>query len=266
MRKVIIAVMLFAAVCMANQMQRDMLLFARLASRRSVDAWDAAGLNEGLVSYWAMRTNTAVNVVTDEYGTNNATAFNSPTFSAANGVRDNGVGLVGASNQTIVREGAVLTNPQSSAWTIAYWATVTTSGFHVSMYSQSRLDPFLETTVRTNSVFYQLRNNDAAPSSAHSFPHTKANSAWVHVAVVHNGSNLITAYSDGISLGTQTQTVSGTYTLNRTVLGGRVRDTPFNYSFMPTGALDEVAIWNRALSSNEVWNLYNTPLYAPYKQ
>jgi hypothetical protein len=33
MRKVIIAVMLFAAVCMANQMQRDMLLFARLSSR-----------------------------------------------------------------------------------------------------------------------------------------------------------------------------------------------------------------------------------------
>jgi len=45
MRKLIIAVMLFAAVCMANQMQRDMLLFARLASRQTSVPWTPADLD-----------------------------------------------------------------------------------------------------------------------------------------------------------------------------------------------------------------------------
>jgi hypothetical protein len=50
MRKVIIAVMLFAAVCMANQMQRDMLLFARLASRQTTVPWTPADIED--LYYW----------------------------------------------------------------------------------------------------------------------------------------------------------------------------------------------------------------------
>jgi hypothetical protein len=32
------------------------------------------------------------------------------------------------------------------------------------------------------------------------------------------------------------------------------------------GSIDEVAIWNRALASNEVHQIYSSPLYLDYKE
>src|SRR6056297_1478362 len=64
------------------------------AARVQAAAGDAAFPTNGLVSYWAMRTN-GTTTVYDEYGSNDGTTVNTPTFSAANGVRDLGVGLNG---------------------------------------------------------------------------------------------------------------------------------------------------------------------------
>jgi hypothetical protein len=65
MRKVIIAVMLFAAVCMANQMQRDMMLFARLASRQTGAPWTPADIED--LYYWFDPSDTST-VITNASG------------------------------------------------------------------------------------------------------------------------------------------------------------------------------------------------------
>jgi hypothetical protein len=229
---------------------------------RVTDAWAAAGLNEGLVSYWAMRTNTATTVY-DEWGTNTATAVNSPTFSEANGVRDDGVGMVAAS-LTAVLPGLVI-----NGWTnltIASWVKISSYGS-----GNSTWPAFWGASVSGNTFNMIARYNAGSPELI--FESTKDGNTvfrsassillntWTHV-VMTRGDDGNKLYRNGELVGTDS-TILSTVQVGRTLAVG-YSGFP-NYRYM-TGSQDEVAVWNRALSSNEVYQIYNTPLYAPYKQ
>jgi hypothetical protein len=272
MRRLIIAVMLFAAVCMANQMQRDMLLFARLASRRSVDTWESAGLNEGLVSYWAMRTNTAVNVVTDEYGTNNATATGGVSFSSDSGVRDDGAKNDGPAASYLSVANTDIGSGVSQL-TIAGWFRQSGTGPQIlySRYastsgSNNRTEIFSHRASLTEAAF--IVSSGSLSFGTASLP--AAVDGWRHYAMVFDGTqtgnaNRLKGYINGVQqILTFTDTIPSTThnSASRLYIGNQASESP---TYRP-GSIDEVAIWNRALSSNEVWQIYNTPLYAPYKQ
>ena len=71
---------------------------------------------------------------------------------------------------------------------------------------------------------------------------------WYHAVVTKSGTTL-TVYLDGIQDGTSTKTAEA--------CDGNIRFGISGVSSAPLkGELDEVAIWNRALSANEVRDLY----------
>jgi hypothetical protein len=218
--------------------------------RRAVTlTWEEAGLNEGLVSYWAMRRSGTT--VFDEFGSNDGTAVNSPTFSEANGVRDDGVGLNGTSQFVATPYNPNnVTNTTISSWfyptktDASVWgATVAGNAFEL-YYSTAESLIFLRTSVASLSF------------STASDPILNK---WNHVVVV------LTANTRKMYLnGNMVADDSGVRQLN---VGTTIRigQRGLNTRYFG-GSIDEVAIWSRALSSNEVFQIYSTPLYAPYRE
>ena len=74
-------------------------------------------------------------------------------------------------------------------------------------------------------------------------------STWYHLAWVKNGMSL-KFYLNGVLKNTVTDSVYSTRNPTNVVLGGSGSDNLY-------GRLDEVGLWNRALSDNEVLTLYN---------
>lgn len=78
---------------------------------------------------------------------------------------------------------------------------------------------------------------------------------WFHVAMVYDGNTLIKAYTNGVERGSRTlggllDTFNG-----ETFIGSGVNSIGNPVYFY--GGLDEVTMYNRALSSSEILNIYN---------
>lgn len=77
--------------------------------------------------------------------------------------------------------------------------------------------------------------------------------AWNHLVFTYNGTNLV-LYHNGSQVGTRT--ASGTIT--NTTVPLNIGFVPFsNPDFLLDGQLDDVCLWNKALTANEVSTLYN---------
>jgi hypothetical protein len=242
---------------------RDYAQIAGVKRQATVDAWTAAGLNSGLVSYWAMRTNTATTVY-DEYGTNTATTYNGPTFGATNGVRDAGARLTHSASNYIQTDYNTSISG-TGAKTVTLWLRfANTNAVALNKYP---------------TIFYQRASSGLVNGSIfglicwtstadiYFFGEGTANfdtgynkhTDWRHYAVVYNGTNVL-VYQNANS------PASSAKSLN--TLAAPLRMGYGSEAFMQTDLthdIDEVGVWNRALSSNEVYQLYSTPLYAPYK-
>ena len=217
----------------------------------------------GLVAYWSMRTSGTT--VYDEWGSNNGTAVNSPTFSAAKGVRDNGAGHNGTNQRISVPVAAFASH---NTGTIAAWVKVSQGG---AVFAVTKSDAAYRTHLyaRTNNL--ELTNYDIGTGGVN---HTGLSNGfdssiagiWAHVAVTQSGSGL-EFYLDGVSLGVASgnhgywwNDVTGANAAN---IGIREINASWVYF---GGSIDEVAIWNRALTSNEVHQIYSSPLYLDYKE
>lgn len=78
---------------------------------------------------------------------------------------------------------------------------------------------------------------------------------WHHVAAVYDGTNLY-LYVDGTL--DASRAASGTITKTSDVLAiGNDTGAPPGYSYLFNGLIDEVSIYNRALSSQEIQSIYN---------
>lgn len=81
------------------------------------------------------------------------------------------------------------------------------------------------------------------------------NSTWYHLATVHDGTS-VELYLNGSSLGTQTipavpSTAGNSFNIGRFTTG----------SYYWNGYLDEVALYNRALTSSDITNIYSNKSY-----
>jgi hypothetical protein len=240
---------------------------AAVATGTVPDAWVAADLNTGLIAIWAMRTNTSTTVVTDEYGTNTGVIVGSPAFGAAYGVRDAGV-LLNGSSQYISEVDAWFDGSVSNSLTIGGW-------FKPANLTELGVGIFVKYDITSNQRSFRLfssqgklvaqfgASNGTFQGEYSSTAVVLTSNVWAHVALVYGGSE-VKLFVNGLS-------VSGSV-ISGTIPSSLFNSTsPFrvgyavNNAYFP-GSVDEVAIWNRALSSNEVFQIYNTPLYAQYKQ
>jgi hypothetical protein len=255
--------------------------------RRNVVAatWDSAGLSSGLVSYWAMRTNTSTTVF-DEYGTNTGSAANGALLGDAYGKRDAGIGLDGINDYLDIGDKSNLSfgnTTADSAFSIAAWIYITGwdetySDFIVASKYQGIVNDQGEYSMALASegslslslIDRQVNVRETKSTGAGAV----STGVWTHVAATYNGvggsgaSAGINLYVNGVLSTNATTSDAGIYvamhnTAMTLSLGASllVYSTP-SYS---VGRIDECGIWSRELSSGDIYNLYSIPLYAPYK-
>ncbi len=222
-------------------------------------------LTSGLVGLWSFDgkdMNWGANKVLDRSGQgNDGTLFGmSTTSSPTNGKLGQALKFRGVSSGTYVNLGtsATLTpvNFAVSAWVNAGSGTYT--GGYGYVYSNARdcctagqngINVFF-----TSGILYAVIWNGGSAASVNSPVAVAQNSGWHHIVATYNGATLA-VYVDGV-LKNSASTALGvgtpaTYTTNI----GSMGYAPGVYTF--DGKIDDVRLYNRAITATEVKQLYN---------
>ncbi|MGB9594852.1 MAG: LamG domain-containing protein, partial [Candidatus Poribacteria bacterium] len=206
-----------------------------------------------LLSFWSFQEGTGT-TLTDIYGGYNATLYNfaSPPTSTS-GWNTESAGKVLAFDGTNDYCQTSATFPTSSVMTVSMWLKQESSG--------QSWRTFIKTTGNSDYGVFQIRMRVSGPNkielvdSTVNVRYTSTTqlswSQWYHIVAVFDGTNAylyINGQLDG-STSSWTAIPSGTYGI---VIGyGRMGSYPFS------GRMDDIKIWNRALSPSEIVELYN---------
>ena len=215
----------------------------------------------GIISWWKAENNG-----NDSVGPNHGTLRNGATFT---------LGKVGQSF-SFDRIDDYITTPDSSNWdfgagdfTIEGWINTNTPNVIMRLISAGSegdgaynlwafgygAHPLWGTGNRLNFAIY----NDS------DYPYTDLNSdeiiilpnTWYHIAVVRTGDNLM-FYFNGAQVGSQRL---GTISLGGgstgAIIGARYYSNPSNIIEFANGFIDEVSIYNRALTADEIAAIFN---------
>ena len=210
----------------------------------------------GLVGWWKAEGN-----ANDATGSNNGVLRNGAAFAAGqvgqafslDGSNDYVDGLGTAPTFSFIQNTGIFTiegwvrldDPDALKEQVIAATTITTAdkGYYFSMVNSSgqhQLDLFL------------TRGEIGIPIIDSRSPEGVITAGWHHVAAVGNGSQ-VTFYVDGVAY-------PGSGTMGTLSSGNSVRamnigwDAPFAFD----GMIDELAIYNRALSASEIQAIYNT--------
>lgn len=223
--------------------------------------WVCYPIPNGLISWWKAENN-----ANDSLGANNGTLVNGATFAQ---------GMVG---QAFSFDGVddYVSLPDSSNWdfgigdfTIEGWINTSTPNATMRLISAgSQADGAYNLWAfgyGNNSVWGSGNRLNFAVYDADGYPYTDLNSneitinanQWHHIAVVRSGTDLI-FYFDGQQKGIAS---IGTLSLGGgstgAIIGARYNtDSSYIIEFAK-GLIDEVAIFNRALTAQEIAAIYN---------
>lgn len=203
-------------------------------------------LTDNIISYWKMDGN-----ANDAVSTNNGTAT-SVTFSTANGKINEGAGGMTTSSKIEVPSASDL-NP-TSALTISCWVNVTstTNQYHTFFAKGNVAQYIFRIEGPTGKIELYLKiggvlRNVRAPSAL-------TTGSWQFISATYDGSamKLYTNGSEVASASFSGSIGTGTAVLG---IGHDITDNGSNVHLI--GAIDEVGMWSRALTSGEISTLYN---------
>jgi len=182
---------------------------------------------------------------TDETGSYDGTATN-VNFNVAGKFGNAGYFNGGASYVNL--NSAVL---PASVFSISIWINLNSlsTGWLFSQYTGSVTGRFVFNVTATGG--FQINVSSTNSLSTTNIPVITTNN-WYHVVVVKDGSNGWTLYADGASHSTWNST-ENIITNQNTILGGDDSVTSSNM----IGKIDQVRIFNRAITATEVETLYN---------
>jgi hypothetical protein len=235
-------------------MMRGVLIVLMLASCVRADEWETAigqteQVTKGLVAYWAMRNSGTT--VFDEFGANNGVASNGVRFSYADGAVRAGAWFDGTNDSVVVPNSDSLS--VSSALTLNAWINRpagNTNGVIVAKWGIGSDQSYGLRLDNANARLFVKTTN--AISKTFSDILVPVNE-WTMLSGVYDGSAL-RCYMNG-SASTEEQPTGGSIAQSsKTVIMGflDITGTPFFYS----GNIDEVRIYNRALTADEIKQLY----------
>ena len=215
----------------------------------------AITVTNGLIGHWAGDGNANDLSGNNNHGTlQNGVTYTSGKFGQAfsfDGVNDYVNIAATASTDSVTKE-----------FTIHAWVKPSSiqSGWNVIMMREGRA-PYLNYT--SNTLFPKMHLSTQGQTVAASSTVATPVNVWSHVVGVYDGS-YARIYINGIEI--QNVAVSGDLVTNT---GGSVQGKSFwigaeqTYYFF-SGAIDDVALYNRALNSAEITSLYsNTPIPEP---
>jgi hypothetical protein len=209
--------------------------------------------SSGLVGHWKLDESGNTSTAVDSAGSSNGTLINFPADPTPNWQAAkiaNGLNFDGVNDEVDIPSSAALT--PADAFTFAAWVYPTTDNTDVAIFMGPEGNGFGESwrmvidsspefafSVDTNNALVSVRNGDPALDK------------WQHVAGVYDGAN-IHLFVDGVLLESVAQTGSVTYPqAGKVARMGRADGVPWL-----EGAIDDVRIYDRALTQQEIQQLY----------
>lgn len=200
-----------------------------------------------LVAYY-----TGDNTPNDSKGTYNGTLVNGATYST--GKIGSAFSLDGINDYVnIPTFGASFSSP-SSAHSYSAWVNTIGNGYNILIQNGNTGMGTMMGFQNSRLNMWYRGGNVSVQSTA-----TISNNVWVHIASTYDGSGTIKLYINGA--------LDSTFTGKTWIDGGGACATNigsyqrFNVGLDPTlffnGKIDEVGVWNRALTEAEVTELYN---------
>lgn len=219
-------------------------------------------IKNGLVGKWGFDEGTGT-ITYDEssYMAKNLTLVNNPTW--VSGKISGALNFNGSSTYAVNNTGGFLPTG-SSARTIAFWfypvgapshpAVIaygcSTEGYGCSDYGQGR---YISVEV---SASYDAINTETCAINGPPVPVPQQ--SWHFYTAVFNGDNTVTFYMDGVNK----LTTIAPCTIN-TASGNGVSIGVGRWGYY-SGSLDDVRVYNRALSASEIKQLYNSSVFRRY--
>jgi len=202
----------------------------------------------GLLGWWPFNGN-----ANDESGNGNNGTVNGATLTQDRfGNNNKSYSFGGNSPRTI----DIDANLPFGDFTISLWlnAIDTTMNAIMDWRNTSNNLPVLSFNFDVNygSGFMALLRDNLNGATVNVNPNFLPNTnSWYFITLTKNA-NQLTFYINGINY-ISTNYTQSTWTLNRLTLGNNYYDPTFFY----TGKLDDIGAWNRALSQQEISDLYN---------
>ncbi len=211
-----------------------------------------AALREGLVGYWPL-DETSGNVANDHSGNGNHGTLQGGISLAQNGVIDgensmqfNGNGRINIPNSNSIR----IPDFSASLW-ISTPNVNQVWGMPFTKSNDSTAGSW-EIRLHNNQGRIEFRSKTPDTSTIHTV--LLSNNNWHHIAVVKQGTNA-TIWLDGVEGPTQTNFYSTANPTINYLIGARNPNSPAHFF---NGLIDEVALWDRPLTSQEIQSLYNS--------
>jgi hypothetical protein len=211
--------------------------------------------NNGLVGYWSFDENTGTLAGDASGNGNTGTLTNGPTWTT--GKLGKAINFDGANDYVTMGDPTAL--KLAGAFTISAWIYPESFGGNSRGRIVDKNSGFiagylldLDNFNTTNGIAVAVNDGFSATSRSRIFSNAVTLNKWQHIIALFDGTN-VTVYNNGVSVGaSQTLTVPTSGTDNF-VIGGRTTDNTRNFD----GYIDEVRVYNRALSGTEITNLYN---------
>ncbi len=203
--------------------------------------WHVSPPSSGLIDWWKFDESSGT-VATDSAGGNTGTILNGPTFTSA-GKLAGAVTFDGSTQYVSVGNPASL---QLSTATLSAWIKTSNAGtsYRAIVAKGNAWDMYLKDNI------FMIYDPGAAADRSTGI--NLADNAWHHVAVAFNSgvASGTTLYIDGVLKLTTTLTVGNQTQSFNIASGGGIQDF--------AGTIDDVRIYNRILSADEVYGIYRT--------
>lgn len=219
----------------------------------------------GLIGYWSFDEGSSTKAYDYSGKKYNGSLVNSPVW--ISGKVGGALQFNGTSNYIDAGNPALINSIATGDFSVSYWEKSTdttssggvlgdgTNNFGIAGFNISKRH------AGYNGVYFRIASSNGGMDIVPSSDKTSAlyNGSWHHVIfVISRSTNTANIYLDNTVIGTvNISSVTGSIANSRNLyIGGGVQDSGLPTVFFP-GSLDEVRVYNRALSATEVTQIYN---------
>jgi hypothetical protein len=201
----------------------------------------------GLVGWWPFNGNANDESGNGNNGTVNGAILATDRFGNPNNAYSFSLGYIICGNIAI---------PTIDTISISFWYNSTSDLYNAEIISLGSVGASTWGCIVSDSKFLLNYGRNCAGTSTSQINQNLTLSSWHHVAFVSSGhNNPSTIFHDGMNIGTYPSNTSGACSNSNLYFG---YDVAFNLLY--NGKLDDIGIWNRALTACEIQNLYTSQI------
>jgi len=205
----------------------------------------------GLVGYWRFEEGSGTTASDSSGNGNSGTLYNSPIWT--NGYFGNALGFDGVDDYVNLPSTVQLTN---QSFTIMSWMKPSSLTGNYQMFGPTQWNAVgIGLVAGSNQIFCQFNTGGLNIQSSAIVPNTNQ---WYHVVCSFDWStSLLSIYVNGTRINSWTAT-NPSFNWNNFYIGSQGPDgNLFN------GTIDEVQVWNRALTASEIYEMYQSKVTYP---